>query len=290
MKQGIFFLLALALLLTSGNVLWDYKLRKENNDPRYQIRRIAQTGPVKKALPTDYLTGLLSLSADAPTSLYTFDCREAKEKLLSSPLFREVSIKKEFPDTLLIDYEVRRPVVRLLDYANVAMDRGNRLFPLAPFFSPKEVPGLYLGLPPFGSAKDAYGRAGGEWLSPLENPFLQLAWELFDFLEPLAQREKLRIKCIDVSQAFAPTLGQREIVIHTEEEFLLPQGGVAIFPKLVRLSPKDYAQELSSFFILRRRMEADYRKQLSSLTGTSVRFSPRIIDLRIPRLAFVENQ
>ena len=62
-----------------------------------------------------------------------------------------------------------------------------------------------------------------------------------------------------------------------------------MFPKILRLAPKDYAQQLGNFFSLRKNMIEDYRRQLASLQQGGT-FSPRIIDLRIPQLAFVENR
>ncbi len=96
------------------------------------------------------------------------------------------------------------------------------------------------------------------------------------------------MKRIDVSNAFAPTLGQREVVLLTEEELLLKDGVVCLFPKFLRLAPQDYAKQINNFCLLRRNMEDDYRKQLAFCTE-SKRFATRIIDLRIPQLAFIEN-
>ena len=282
-------MLATSLFAFGARALWLKRINARSLDPHYQIHTIVQRGTEKEALKTDYLAELLSLSKDHPISIYCFDSKKAKEALLSSPLICEAEVKKEFPDAVLIDYEVRWPIAKITDYENIAIDSECYLFPLAPFFSPKEIPEIYLGLPSFGAPQDLQGRAGGKWLEPLDNPYIHLALEILNSFEESPSREGIRIKRIDVSNAFAPTLGQREIVLLTEEEFFLPQGGVATFPKLLRFSPKEYSQQLASFFLLRRRMEADYRKQLPYLKG-SIRFSPRIIDLRIPHLAFVENQ
>lgn len=284
----IFSVFMTSLFAVSVRTFWLKKRKERSLDPKYHIHTIVQTGIEKEALKTSYLAELLSLSRDRPVSLYTFQTEIAESQLLQSPLICEAKVRKVFPDRICIDYEVRRPIAKIADYENVAIDTDRFLFPLAPFFSPKEIPEIYLGLPDFHAPPDSLGRSGGKWLEPLENPFIDLAFEILHFLERVQQREGMKIKRIDVSNAFAPTLGLREIVLITEEEFLLPQGGVANFPKILRLSPKDYPQQLASFFLLRRRMEADYRRQCASLQ-TSMRFSPRIVDLRISHLAFVEN-
>ena len=166
----------------------------------------------------------------------------------------------------------------LADYKNTAVDEKGYLFPIAPFFTPKNLPEVYLGLPPF-----------TDW--EIEGPYFDLAVQMIRFLETAPWKEGLRIKRIDVSNAFAPSLGQREIVLFTEEELSLKNEAgeiVCVFPKILRLAPKDYIQQLNNFFTLRRTMMEDYKKQLISLKEGG-RFAPRIVDLRIPQLAFVEK-
>jgi hypothetical protein len=265
--------------------------QKRLTDEKYRLVAIVQTGPEKEALKTAYLAELLSLSSDVPISLYALDLKKACQKLLSSPLIANARLRRLPPGTLYIDYEVRKPVAWLGDYQNTAVDRDGFLFPVAPFFSPKNLPEIYLGLPPFGGLDDHFGRKGGQWLTPIKNRYLHLAFELLQFLEGSSWREGLQVKRIDVSNAFAPSLGQREIVLFTEEELTIRDQDrevVCIFPKVLRLAPKEYGQQLSNFFALRKNMVEDYRRQLASVKESG-RFASRIIDLRIPQLAFIEK-
>jgi hypothetical protein len=256
---------------------------------QYRIQGIVQTGPEKEALKTAYLAELLGLSVDAPMNLYALDLRKAEKALLASPLIRAAHVKRLPPNTLYVDYEVRIPVAMLADYANTAIDREGYLFPAAPFLSPKELPEIYLGLPPFGAEEDSYGRRGGRWRTPLHNRYLSLALEILQTFEGSPWREGLRLKRIDVSNAFAPTLGRREIALFTEEELVLRSGdkqNTFVFPKILRLAPKDYSQQLAHFFSLRKTMIEDYRRQLIGAEEGG-RFAPRIVDLRVQHLAFV---
>jgi len=284
MARALFYLIG-STLLTLVLIFGVYWLWKKHRNERlysttYQIKSILQTGPEKEALKTSYLAEILGLSLDKPTQLYAFDLKQGEKHLLSSPLIASAKLKRMAPETLYIDYEVRKPVARLADYKNIAMDMGGFLFPLAPFFSPKHLPEIYLGLPAFISWK-------------LENPRLDLALEILRFVEAAPWKEGLRVQRIDVSNAFTTSLGQREIVLFTEEELFIPQKEgevVFVFPKILRLTPKDYKQQLSNFFSLRRTMMEDYQKQLASLKPCKGgRYTPRIIDLRIPQLAFVER-
>ena len=295
MRQSLFCLigstLATLVLALSGYAYWSKSHRTRLEDPAHRISAIVQTGPEKEALKSAYLTELLGLAADRPLNLFAFDLKKGEEKLLASPLIAEAHIHRLPPNALYIDYAVRQPIAWIGDYANTGIDRGGYLFPISPFFSPKELPEIYLGLPPFGATEDSQGRKGGLWQTPLENRYLHLAFEILQYLEGSAWREGLKIKRIDVSNAFAPSLGQREIVLFTEEEIALPQGDQTlhcVFPKILRLAPKEYGQQLSHFFALRKNMLEDYRRQVA-LAPHSGKFAPRIVDLRIPQLAFVEN-
>lgn len=294
-KQALFCLIgstSLTLLLSWGgfSLYRDWKVKRMTS-PEYRIISIIQTGEEKGALKTAYLAELLHLSVDEPSQLYAFDLRQAQAKLLSSPLISEAKVKRIPPGTLYIDYKVRKPVAMLADYANTAIDKEGYLFPAAPFLSPKQLPEIYLGLPAFGAPEDAMGRKGGQWRTPLKNRHLALAFEVWEFLQEFHQQDGMRVQRIDVSNAFAPSLGQREIVVKIEDELVLQRSEkelVCIFPKLLRLAPKDHRLQLANFFSLRRNMLDDYRRQLATLNEGGL-FALRIIDLRIPQLAFIDT-
>lgn len=280
---------ALTLALSS-TVYFFYQKSKLHrlHDTQYKIHAIIQTGPEKEPLKTAYLAELLDLSSDRPFSLYAFNLEEGEKKLTSSPLIKEAHLKKIPPDTLYIDYTVRKPLALLIDYQNIAIDPEGYLFPVAPFFSPKQLPEIYLGLPPFGT-QDASCQKGGLWQTPLEGRAIDLAFELLQLFSESPWKEAFRIQRIDISNAYASSLGQREIVLFLEEELSMPDGRIFTFPKILRLSPKGYEPQMIRFLSLRKKMIEDYRSQLSP-THPSSTFSPRIIDLRIPQLAFVQDK
>jgi hypothetical protein len=294
-KKAFFYLIGstcLTLTLSVGGffVYRNWKI-KRMTDEKCRITAIMQTGPEKEALKTSYLAELLDLSVDSPSQLYAFNLNKAIEKLLQSPLIAQAEVKRIPPGTLYIDYSVRKPIALLADYANTAIDKEGYIFPIAPFFSPKQFAEIYLGLPSFGSEEDGMGRRGGQWKTPLQNVYLSLAFDLLKFLEAFSGQDGVRIKRIDVSNAFAPSLGQREIVLIAEDE-LVCQGGhkelICLFPTILRLAPKDYQTQLNHFFSLRHNMLEDYKRQLF-FTKEGGRFASRIIDLRIPQLAFIDN-
>ncbi len=282
LKKPLFYLIgstALTLLigLTALN-FWKKQKIKRLSSNEYQITSIIQTGPEKEALKTAYLAELLELSADRPTQLYALDLKKAATRLLASPLIASAKVKRMPPSTLYIDYEVRKPIAWVADFRNLAIDSEGHCFPVAPFLTPKRLPEIYLGISSI-----------EEWR--LKNPAFDLALKILKFLETAPWTEDLRIERVDVSNAFHPSLGMREVVLITEEEFTLKRDLreiVCTFPKILRLGTKEYERQLDHFFHLRRAMMEDYKKQLTALK-TGGRFAPRIIDLRIPQLAFVEK-
>lgn len=274
----------------SVQYFWKQSKLKKIHDAQYNITAIIQTGPEKEALQTGYLAELLDLSVDQPTNLYLFDPKLAEKKMLSSPIIAEAQIKKMPPNVVYVDYAIRKPIARLGDYQNIAIDKEGYMFPLSPFFSPKELPEIYLGLPDFGAGVDSLGRKGGQWLTPLQDKYFLLAMEILQYLEGSPWRDGIRIKRIDVSNAFAKSLGQREIVLSTEEDLIVKATQVCTFPKTLRLCPKDYAKQMQHFLTLRKNMLDDYSRQLTdAVIPRCGKFSSRIVDLRIPHLAFVEN-
>ena len=288
-RQAIVFLIASVLttllLFFSGVFLWQKWQNSRLLNPNNAITAIVQTGPEKEALSSAYLAELLDLSRDRPTPLYGFDLKRGEQKLLSCPLIAAAKIKRLPPSALYIDYTVRKPIALIADYQNTAIDREGFLFPLSPFFTPKNLPEIYLGIVPFGEEQ------GGHWQTPLSNKPLRLAFDLIRLLADASWRQGVRITRIDVSNAFANSLGKREIVLFTEEE-LDHEKTTYRFPKILRLSPKDYPQQLNNFFALQQKIFEDYCHQIKNLPATPaplVQFTPRIIDLRIPQTAFVQN-
>lgn len=284
----------LLTLLFSFWGFFHYKTVKKRRilEEKYQLAYITQTGPIKEALKTDYLAELLGVSQDRKISLYALDLKKGEEKLLASPVIAKAKLKRVPPNTLYIDYEARVPIARLADYENTAIDKEGYIFPISPFFSPKELPEIYLGLPPFGEGEDPFERKGGSWKEPLKGRYVDLAMNILHFLEGSSWKEGLKVKKIDVSNAFAASLGQKEAVLFTEEELFLYREGKEIvftFPKILRLMPKDFSEQLTHFSALRKTMIEDYKKQMAAFSESRT-FSPRIVDLRIPKLAFVENR
>ncbi len=286
---------AATLCVSAGGYwLWSRWHQQRLTDARNQIVAIVQTGPEREALATSHLAELLDLSVDRPTSLYAFDVSQAERRLESCPLIASAKIRRIPPGMLYVDYTIRRPLALLADYQNIGIDREGYFFPIAPFYPPKNLPEIYLGLPPFDSLSREWGWPEGSWRIPLEYKYLRVAFEVLQLLCDAPWREGMRLKRIDVSNAFALSPGQREIILFVEEEWTLHEGEkeiVCVFPKIIRLPQRECVQQLSNFLSLRATMMEDYKRQLAQAhyDHSPIWFAARIIDLRVPQVAFVQN-
>ncbi len=235
------------LLLVPGSVYKVMHGLKEVHKPSHYLCRIVQTGPQREALKTPYLAELIDLSADRPILDSQFDSLLAQKKLCSSPVIKTALLKVIKPDTVYIDYTVRQPLAWLYDFENVALDEEGVPFPISPFFSPKKLPQIIIGIKTF------------TWNQPLKEERVVLA---LTFLKMMLEYS-LPVVSLDVRASTAPSLGQREVVV------VLKEKGVS---KFLRLTPKNFAQELGNYLELRKTLPLE----------------KQVIDLRIPQLAFIE--
>ncbi len=299
LRSAIFWI-ALSALLISGSAgagffLYKKWLKERVLDARYNISGIIQTGPESEALSTDYLASILGLQGGAPVNLFVFDVNRAKERLLMSPLIRKAEILKIKPDKIYIDYIVRRPCALLADYENTLLDEEGNLFPASPFLSPLNLPKIYLGLPEFNQSEDSEKRPGGSFKEPLQCKHLRLALHLLELLSAPPLCDAFHLQLVDVSTAFSPSYGRREIVLEIEEEMELdaPDHKVRlVFPRFLRLHAKNYAAQLGNYLTLREKIIKDYRGQLANMKNlpAKIQFKPRTIDFRIPQLAFIDEE
>jgi POTRA domain, FtsQ-type len=261
---------------------------KRIHDDKFRIVAIVQTGRQKESLKPVYFAELLGLSIDKPTNLFQFNSYEAKQKLLSSPLIKEASIKKISPGTIFIDYNMRKPIAFLADYDNTVLDDEGHLFPFKPFFTPKKLPEIFLGNNENESFPELEEEIIKRWGSVLKGEKIQLALNLLNIITIHCCTENSHLKRIDVSKADALSYGQRQIIIFIEDQLEKQVDGRSIlyyFPRILRLSPERYHQELGTYLELRKYLsEKEWLKENIG-KNSIVRVTPKIIELRIPHLA-----
>jgi hypothetical protein len=257
------------------------KLRYQQ--PQYNIVALIQTTPDKELLKTIYLAELLNLSADQPTNLFRFIAKEAQRKLKRCPLMTEVKVKKILPGTVYVDYKLRKPSAYLLDYTNTVLDQEAVAFPFKPFFTPKKLPEIYLGM-----MEETI-----TWGQPIQGIKSKLALYLIDLITENCCTANTHLTRVDVSHALADSCGQRQIVVimedHVERMGASGQVSTVIIPQVLRLSLDNYRQELAHYLTLHPHLLERSLKKLGETTDAMVRTTPAIIDLRIPQLAFIKE-
>jgi hypothetical protein len=268
--------------------------RASDCNPQFVLRSIVQTGPQKEALKTEYLAELLEISADRPRHAPSFDLKRAEERLKASPLISQAEVKWIKPNILYIDYTVRQPIAWLEDYENTVLDKEGYPFPFSPFFSPKNLPSLYFGLSPFGKAPLDPSRPVALWGKALDGRYVDLAKGILALVAEPPVADLFFVKRIDVSNAFAESYGTREIVLITEDTLIKTVQGKTVefrLPRILRLSTKNYAQELGNYLKLREQLfQEEFEKlTLSAGLGPVVRLPEKIIDFRIQKLAFIAD-
>lgn len=266
-----FLWILVSVLLVSGSSLmgWLYyqHIREMKfQDDQYRIQAIIQEASHSDSLKTVYLAELLNLSLDRPVNLYQFKIKEALEVLKNTFLIRDATIKKILPGTLYINYQMRKPIAYIGDYSNTAIDEEGILFPFRPFFTPKQIPVIYLGI-----ENDNY-----QWGSSLKKLISwKLVLSLLKHLDEL-QLENFFLKQVDVSRAYSDSYGQRQMVILLDHRR-------STFSFLLRLNSEIYVQNLINFRTL---FQSHFEKLSDSKNHSLANVT---IDFRSPHLAFIST-
>lgn len=289
-----FMIIALSTFMVSGScyaVLHYVKhLReKQRNDLAYNIVAIVQTSPHAQGLKTSYLAEVLGLSTDRPGNLFQFSSMEGKKKLLDSPVIKSATVRKIRPGTLHIDYELRKPIAYCGDYVNMAIDADGVVFPINPFFTPKLLPEIRLG-----DGFSCRSSKGNEvvWGGVVEGAAKELAFSLLEEV-PKALEQGTVLVGIDVSRAFAPSDGQREIILRLEDRVTRAGGGQTVqchYPRIIRLRPETYRQQLDNYRRLSMHLREKERNGARSHLGTVCRSKEMIVDMRLSELAFFSEE
>ena len=210
--------LATLLLFGGGfSLFFAYYKQAQSLNPSYALTTLGYTNTGKEHVTKDFYEEVLDLSLEQPVNLMQFSLSEAKERLLAYPFIEEVSLEKLPPDTLLVECVMRKPILELVDYDQVALDKEGYLFPIHYFYTPKKLPKVYLGLGSIPLRFDTPVR--------LDTSEMNIVLTL---LERVAH-----IKMIDLSLLHAESLGKQEIVLTLSQE------------RYIRLPVHDWEQALS---------------------------------------------
>lgn len=162
------------------------KKKNETRNPRYLLRRVFINSPQEEHVPPDLFLHLLKDNIDR-VSLYDIRLSNLEEKLMEFPIFEKATVALSFPDALEITYQMKKPFMFLQDVENAALDQRGVLIPFHPYYSPKNLPQLYLKV----------DTSSLTWGSPLQSQKLQFAAEVYNFLDKNFSRN-WEMKSIDL--------------------------------------------------------------------------------------------
>lgn len=254
----------------SAFLAWFYHLHlmdQRISEPYYNIVSIQQGSLNGHPLKTDYLMDLLDLPFNKHANLYRFNLKEAQKKLTSSPLIKEGVIQKRFPGTLSIAYKTREPIAYLKDYPNTVIDASGYVFPFHPFYTPKFLPTIHLGIE---KKQDILGHC------LKEEECSRTALTILKAFEVLHQKG-LFLTGIDVSKKDPIFYGQKEILLVVEEKH--SSQGIPLVLK-IRLSTQNISEKILQL----------HKIYLWLLENRVDRSKEIVIDMRLTDMAFIPKK
>ncbi|GAB4184479.1 MAG: hypothetical protein Tsb0015_00450 [Simkaniaceae bacterium] len=282
---AIFYIVLSILLISGGGYGFLRRIEKakkmHTND---LITTILQTGPEKEALKTEFFAEMLNLSCDRPISQQLFPIRKAELLLKNHPIIKDAELRFLDKNTLYINYEVKKPIAYLGNFENLGIDEEGNIFPIKPFLKKVRLPEIFFSEKDF--AQENILRTN------LKNQSFQTALELIHFFFEKSLAERFWIKQVDVSQIFSESYGKREIILSIENEKKIKKGNreyIVILPHIVRLHAKEYLKAACNYLELRNRIiEEENFEGLQNFDEERKVLPAKILDFRIPRLAFIK--
>jgi hypothetical protein len=220
------------------------------------ITKISQHSLQKEALSNLYLAELLDLSYDKKVTREEFDLEDGVKKLLSSPCIDEAKVTFIDDTHIQVSYNHVNIVALIGDFKNRGIDEKGRIFPIKPFFSPKGLVTVFLGIKEVKEENfiDGYEEKS-RWI--FAKRFLK---------DLLAVDIEGKVTFLDVSKIEEKSLGKNEIILKVD-----------YFERtdILRLSKRNYLNEIQNYIILTEKLKHE-KGQI-------------MIDFRLDSLAFIEK-
>ncbi len=253
--------LSIAMTLAAGSgawMIWQQILAMRAEDPAYQLAAIIQTGPEVEVLPTGYLEELLGLSQDHPINLYRLPLASLTDRLLASPCIAKAQVHRVPPKAIKICYEARQPVAICSDLRNALIDAEGVLLPYQPYFRPRRLPQVYLGI----LHPEPRMRSSEIWGKRIPTKLAQQTHQILTH----GLWGHLELLWLDLSHSLDENMAARQIIAKCR----LPNMGTQCW---IRLASSHWQEGLSQLHSL--------CEQPELLKGIEV------IDLRMPKMAIL---
>lgn len=130
------------LVLVTGVVLLAFVIRERSSRPSSPIEYIAVRSESSFSLPRDLLQYLLCLSSHEKRDLSLLDVHAVEDRVLRCPALEKVQIRRLFPNTLVVDYALKKPVFQVGSASDLLVDKEGSVFRRSPYFPFLSLPFL----------------------------------------------------------------------------------------------------------------------------------------------------
>ncbi len=191
----VFFILLSVCVVCLPAYLWLYGEKKTY---ALTLTTLVQKTPTRTYLSPRFFSDYLALSPKGQKiTLSLLDVKKIEKKLAAFPLFAHIEAKISNSGELILSYELREPRFFLGDFSDLGLDKGGRVIPLKPFFSPKILPCVWLGLHKI------------DWTRAY---LIEKAVEVALFFEDTTYRN-FQLESIDLSRLDHPITAHHEIIV-----------------------------------------------------------------------------
>jgi len=249
---SMFLVVLLFVLILASYTIYQFLGNRKYSGEDYRLKKIIAKTSSTYELPLDHLEGFLGL--EDKVYYGEFNGTELSEKLRSSPVVASAEVRIVKPDIIFIKYSCFEPLAYVLDIDNSAIDSTGTIFPVYPYYTPKKIPELFLGI------SDIL-----EWKDKLNGAKIDLALYILSFLSQEDDYSDVDILALDVSGLSSSLAAERQIILK-----LLVDDKINI----LRLDANNYLKGLGHYLSIRSHL-------------TKLNYSNITIDLRFDEMAFV---
>ncbi len=198
---------------------------KKETSPVF-LKTIVQKTTTIESLSPRFFSDYLGLSPKGRSlQIQNLDIKKIQNKLTEFPIFEKVQSEFTPQGELLVSYELRRPAFLLHDFSNCGIDNLGFFIPMAPYYSPKKLTSIFLGIHHL------------EWNKAYN---IKEALEILNFFSPY-QSDDFNIKLIDLSHVKESIPARREIIVTIS---------FAKANHFLRLNPKHLQKALDRYVLL----------------------------------------
>lgn len=180
------------------------------------LTTLIQKTPTIQMLSPRFFSNYLGLNPSGKNiDIRKLDISKINKKLKAFPIFKTIEAEFTKEGELFVSYHLRNPQFRLKDFTNCAVDEEGFVIPLSSFYTPKNLPHLYLGLQELDFSK---------------NHQINLANQIINFFV-INNLDQLSVTLIDLSRLNSKLKSHQEVIVTIE--FLDKKHFLRIHPQII---------------------------------------------------------